>query len=584
MARPIGRPEGDSQPDETLPEIEPGRRLIRLPDDSSISLMDRVSGHIRRLIWRTPLHDLRLRGRYPLKLIAVPHDPIAGDIGAGRALVGGRMIHLGESLDLNGLDMAALPVSTVFIDSIHAFGWLRDLAAAGPRERIAPVAEAITREWLTVHGQQVAEPAWRADIVARRIIAWGAHSPLILSSEDIVYRSAVLNNLARAARHLDRSAEKAQQGSARIIAYCGMIAAGLLIPGSEGRLAAGEAGLHRTLSASVYADGGLASRSPVAQLELVEVLAQVRAFYLSLHREPPEVVRQALSRAVPALLATTLGDGGLSSWQGDAPIGPGRVGAAVEASEVRTRPLRQARDWGYQRLSCGQSTLVLDAAPPPASRLASGGCASTLAFEFSDGAHRLIVNCGGPNGGGVLPADLTKALRSTAAHSTLTLADSNSTAIHEDGSLGRGVTEVELDRLEKEGGSRLDVSHDGYVRRYGFIHRRVLRLAGDGRELVGEESLFPASRRRRAKEAAFMVRFHLAHGVEAHLSEDGQGALLQLPHGPLWQFRCKGGALSVDDSIWIDPTGRPRGTLQLVLQGEAVAGGASVSWLLRREG
>lgn len=586
MSRPIGKPDGGPDAadghDPGAQEIEPGRRLIRATSDRNQSLAERLAGHLHRLAWRTPLHNLRLRGRYPLKLLGVPPDPIPGDVGAGRTLLGGRMVHLGESLDLETLDFRSLAVSPAFTDAIHGFVWLRDLAAAAPRERAAPVAETITREWLATHGGQVAEPAWRADVIGRRILSWGAHAPLILSSPDIVYRSAVLNNLARAARHLDRGAEKAAQGLPRITAFAGVIAAGLLIPGGESRLAAGEAGLSRAMTASLYGDGGLANRSPVAQLELIELLAQLRAVYLGMNREPNETVTTALARAVPALLGVTLGDGGLSSWQGGAPIGAARVAAAIEASGVRARPLRQARDWGYQRLSCGQTTLVLDAAPPPASRLTAGGCASTLAFELSDGAHRLIVNCGGQRGGGLLSAELGEALRSTAAHSTLIVADSNSTAIHDDGSLGRGVTEVELDRQELEGGSRLDVSHDGYARRHGFIHRRQLVLAGDGRELKGEDVLLPASRRRRASEAGFAVRFHLAAGIEVTPTADALGALLRLPGGPLWQFRCKGGTLTIEDSLWIDPVGRPRGTTQLVVSGEAAAGGASVSWVFKR--
>ncbi|WP_156680610.1 heparinase II/III family protein [Sphingomonas profundi] len=597
MARPLGSPgepiapgAGDGgAPDDRAGEdrtgegdIEPGKRLIRVAGDRSQSLAERLAARLHRLAWRTPLHTLRLRGRYPLKLLGVPADPIAGDVSAGRALMGGRMIHLGESLDLETMDLAAPGLSPGFVDTLHGFAWLRDLAAAAPRERAAPVAEAITREWLATHGAQVAEPAWRADIIGRRILFWGAHAPLILSSADVVYRSAVLNNLARAARHLDRGAEKAEQGLPRLTAFAGVIAAGLLIPGGDARLAAGEAGLARAMAASLYGDGGLANRSPVAQLELVELLAQLRAVYLGMDREPHEAVSAALSRAVPALLGVTLGDGGLSSWQGGAPIAAARVAAAIEASGVRARPLRQARDWGYQRLGCGQAVLVLDAAPPPASRLAAGGCASTLAFEFSDGAHRLIVNCGGPRGGGVLPAEFAEALRSTAAHSTLIVADSNSTAIHDDGSLGRGVTEVELDRHELEGGSRLDVSHDGYARRFGFIHRRQLLLSGDGRELKGEDVLLPANRRRRASDAGFAIRFHLAPGIEVTPTADEQGALLRLPGGPLWQFRCKGAALATEESLWIDPAGRPRGSVQIVMTGEAAAGGASVSWLFRR--
>jgi len=69
---------------------------------------------------------------------------------------------------------------------------------------------------LTVGFSQIgSESGWRADLAARRILFWMAYAPLILSSSDLVYRSAVLNGIARAARHLDRSADKAPLGLPR---------------------------------------------------------------------------------------------------------------------------------------------------------------------------------------------------------------------------------------------------------------------------------------------------------------------------------------------------------------------------------
>ncbi|SNS88961.1 Uncharacterized conserved protein, heparinase superfamily [Sphingomonas laterariae] len=562
--------------------IEPGKRLIRVAGDQGLSLAERLANRLHKLAWRTPLHALRLRGRYPLKLLAVPADPIAGDAVRGQAILGGRIEYGGEVVDLAQLDFSALGVSAECADHVHSFAWLRDLAAAAPRERGAPIAEQVLKQWIAAFGNHVAEPAWRADLWGRRILYWAAYAPFILSSGDLVYRSAVLNGLARGARHLDRGADKAPQGLPRIAAWCGVVAAGLLVPGGDQRLAHGEAGLARALAQALYADGGLANRSAVAQLELVELLSQLRSIYLARRRDPSPLIEDALARAVPALLGVIMGDGGLSSWQGGTPVSAERIQAAIEASTVRARPLRQARDWGYQRLSCGQTVVVVDAAPPPVSRVAQGGCASTLAFELSDGPQRLVVNCGGTRGGLRLPPSLTEALRSTAAHSTLVIADSNSTAIHADGSLGRGVGEVELDRQESDAGSRVEASHDGYVRRFGFVHQRQLALAADGRELRGEDVLLPAGRRRRGGGTGFAVRFHLAPGVEVTPTADGLGALLRLGDGRAWQFRCRGGTLTAEESLWIDPAGHPREAVQLVVEGQAASGGSTVSWLFKR--
>ena len=88
-----------------------------------------------------------------------------------------------------------------------------------------------------------------------------------------------------------------------------------------------------------------------------------------------------------------------------------------------------------------------------------------------------------------LPAELVEGLRTTAAHSTLVLADTNSTNILADGSLGKGVEDVAIDRSEDNDASRLEASHDGYVRAFGLVHKRSLMLGNDGKELRGADQL-----------------------------------------------------------------------------------------------
>ncbi|MFD1612825.1 heparinase II/III family protein [Sphingomonas tabacisoli] len=562
--------------------IEPGRRLIRV-DTDRVSLAQKIGESLQRLTWRTPLHSLRLRGRFPLKLLAAPEDPIVGDPKAGQALLQGWISWRGERIRIRELDFRTLQGSPGLIDYLQSFAWLRDLSTAGTRQQGAPVAEAIMSRWLKAHAEDVKGIAWRADLWGKRILYWTAHAPLILSSRDLVYRSAVLNTLARGARHLDRAADKAPEGLGKVAAWSGLIVAGLLIPGGDPRRAFAEAGLTRALGQTFTDDGGLICRSPTALLDAIGLLSLLRSAYDSRRQPLLPVVEATLARAVPALLGVCHGDGGLASWQGGLPLDQARIAATIDASGVRARPLRQSRQWGYQRLAGGATVVSVDAAPPPASRAARDGCASTLAFEMSDGAHRLIVSCGGArHAGATIPAQLAQALRATAAHSTLIVADANSTAVHPDGSLGRGVIEVEIDRQELESGSRLEASHDGYARRFGLTHRRQLALSVDGRQLSGEDMLLPAGRRK--KLAPFAIRFHLAPEVEVTLTADSQGALLRVDGGPLWQFRCKGGLLGVEESLWVDGTGRIRETQQLVVSGESPPGGANVSWLLKRAG
>lgn len=564
--------------------IETGKRLIRLSNDKGSSLAERVANQFYRLTWRTPLHNMRLRGKYPLKLLAVLPDKVAGEARAGKAIRAGHFLFRGQKLPLGEVDFAA-PMSAPLAEYLHGFRWLRDLASTATREQGAPIAEALVRRWLSAHSEKPSEPAWAPENAGWRLIFWAAHAPYILSSNDLIYRSLVLTCFARTARHLDRGADKAPVGLPRLVGWGGVVAAGLLLPGGGPRQAFGEAGLKRALETTLYNDGGIISRSPTDLLRTIELLSLLNSAYDAVREEAPTWLTETLARTVAALLGITHGDGGLAGWQGSGALGADQVERVISASGVRTRPLRQARDWGYQRITAGATVLLVDAAPPPATRMAGAGCASTGAIELSDGQDRLIVSCGGADlAGALIPADLAEGLRTTAAHSTLILDERNSTAILPDGTLGRGVTEVELHRQELENGSRIEISHDGYVRRLGYMHRRLLLVSNDGKDIRGEDMLLPAQRRRKPAAVPFVLRFHLAPHVDASLTADEQGALLRIDMAALWQFRAGAGKLSIEDSLWVDGEGRPHATKQLVVSAMAEPGGNSLGWLLKRVG
>src|SRR6185369_14886034 len=202
---------------------------------------------------------------------------------------------------------------------------------------------------------------------------------------------------------------------------------------------------------------------------------------------------------------------------------------------------------------------------------------------MSDGAQRLIVNCGGPGQlPTALPDELVEGLRTTTAHSTLVLADTNSTNILPDGSLGKGVEDVTIDRSEDNDASRLEASHDGYAKAFGMIHKRSLMLGNDGKELRGADQLIARGRKRIRDVAAYAVRFHLAPGVEPVVTADGMGAILRSRGAPPWNFRCRGGSLAVEESLWIDGRGQPKRTNQLVIVGEISALGGEIGWQFRR--
>jgi uncharacterized heparinase superfamily protein len=539
--------------------------LIVRPKGAGQNLLERLSLQFYKLTWRTPLHNGRLKGKVPLRLLAVPEDPLKGSVARGQSLRMGKFHIQGFEQAFEGLDYQKLNLPPALTDYIHRFDWLRDLAAATNRGEGAPVAAQIADGWLVANGMKTREPAWRVDNCAWRLLNMAAGSPFLLTSTDPVYRSRAINHFARVARHLDQSAPRAQSHFAKSVGWAGVVAASLLLPEGKARRAVGENGLAEALRATIFPDGGVVSRSPVQLMELIGLLSLLKQCYNARDEIAPPFLTDALGRAVPALLGLTHADGGLGAWQGSAHIGAERIEALVAASEVRARPHRQALDWGYQRVSAGKSVLLLDAGPPPLARQSASGCASTLAFELSHGGQRIIVNCGGSAlVGASIPASLARGLRTTAAHSTLCIA------------------EVGLDRRDVDSATRIEASHDGYVRGFGYNHSRLLILRSDGMELRGEDTLVPQGKPKDGTPVH--VRFHLGPDIEITPTDNKQTALLRMTDGSNWAFAAAGGALSIDDSLWVDEEGRPHPTRQLVIAADTGKGGLTIGWQLRHLG
>ncbi|PCI51990.1 MAG: hypothetical protein COB49_00015 [Alphaproteobacteria bacterium] len=554
-------------------------------------LQERLKDKARKAVCASRFYEFRLKGKHPLRLRDTPKDPWAGSVAAGSHILSGGFYCQGRILKNprreNGQWQAGeiwqtKDLNPIWQQHLHAFCWLRDLARVVDRTAARTKAITLTRNWLQSFDRWH-DQAWAPDITGQRIINWMVHAALILDSDDLVYRSKLLNSLARQARHLYHAGDDHLRGLPRLQALSGLIMAGLYLPGGDDWLKRGTDLLTAALGQEILADGGIASRNPQDLYRALRILLMVRASYGAMGHAVPKKLDDVVRHMIPMLKSLQHGDGCLALFNGSSEQNASDL-AAIFAFAVDCKnlaPVSKDGKSGFRRRHQGNTVVIMDAGPPPEREVSQQGHAGTLSFEMSDGAQRIIVNCGAASSlTPMAEGNLYKLSRSTAAHSTVILNDKNSSEIRKDGLIGRGPVMVSCARTSEQGHSLLTASHDGYLSRFGIIHHRTIYMNDLGDDLRGEDILESLNLGSRPPD--FDVRFH----IHPHISLTRQGAgdrvLLRLPGSEYWQFQCAGGVLAVEESLYLGDGLRLQNARQIVVSGTAGHKKTVIKWSLRR--
>lgn len=552
-------------------------------------LVQRMLYRLRQPLLRRGLFDARGDSGQPPGLKGLAVEPWPGSFSRGATLLAGEFNFAGQTIR-NPEPLWAPPgAGEAFLEELHGFTWLNDLVAL-PGEEGRRLARRLIERWVEDNSAW-APLTWRPDVLGERLASWLSLQSLIFDepAAGAPLPEAYLRALRRQTDYLAGVLPAGLTGAALIAAIKGLILGELALSHqAEGRDEAprGRELLERELPAQVLADGSHIERSPTAHFRVLRHLIDLRNAYASVGEPWPEALDGAIARMAPVLRLYQHGDGGLALFNDSNEEDLDLVNAVLTRTGTAGPPADEAPQIGFQRLEAGRTVVIVDAGPPPAAGYDGRAHAGTLGFELSVGTERMIVNCGAY----ARTPEWQIAQRTTAAHSTLVVEDTNSSTVLISAGKPQGLLRrpkaVTCRRDESDGSLWLETSHDGYLVNYAVIHRRRLYLAAGGEDFRGEDQLLAGPHGTR-RPLGFVIRFHLHPDVQATVAQDGRTTLLRLPGRSGWRLRATAGVMSLEESVYMGKRGTVRRTQQIVIahtMPESKAGeGATVKWALARE-
>ncbi|MFK7865827.1 MAG: heparinase II/III family protein [Alphaproteobacteria bacterium] len=496
-----------------------------------------------------------------------------------------RFDYAGLSLELKEplWDAASAVKEPAWRAALFGFVWLDDLAAHGGPVA-ANKARAMVIEWMNWTAKHSNyndqdQDIWRADIRAQRIGRLLRRATFLFSfAPPPELRGKLLNHLSKESAYLIHDSQLTQQGAGldpirKTRSKIGAVLAAMCLDGHQQAMAGLLKELESQLDQILLADGMVASRSPRDQVGIAFDLVGLKLAFDHARHAVPAFVQLAIKRMIPVLRMLRHGDGGLALFHGSREGRKDVIDAAIVRANVLEKAPKLLPQGGFARLQAKQLCVLMDIGKPPEARLRSNFHASPLAIEVSHDANRILTNCGEIR---MNNQAWQQAMKSTAAHSALTLAERNAIDLEHKDEHKNIAFQLEHERTDgNDGAIWFTAWHDGYKQKIGAIVTRKLYLSANGNELLGEERISETR-----APIGFSLRFHLHPDVEVGFYGKSKVPLLKTKSGASWWLRIEGGTLALNDSVYLGGDAHVVPTKQLTLEGKTSDQQTIINWVL----
>ena len=196
----------------------------------------------------------------------------------------------------------------------------------------------------------------------------------------------------------------------------------------------------------------------------------------------------------------------------------------------------------------------IDCGNPPPSNFTKYYQAGCLAFELISNKQKIICNNGY---GKYFSSKLTSLSRATAAHSTLYINDTSSCIFQKNQSINKVYGNTLLEKLkvikksytEDKNFFSVVASHNGYEKKFGYIHTRSIKISKKEDKIFGQDEL--KKTRNNSNSIAYFVRFHIYPNTKIVKTMAGNSVLISLPNKEGWLLQSSTNDFRIEKNIFL---------------------------------
>jgi uncharacterized heparinase superfamily protein len=387
--------------------------------------------------------------------------------------------------------------------------------------------------------------SWEFDLTSKRIIAWLSNHNLTIEGGDKDYLENFNKIIQKQTNHLMSEVKNSKIVDDKIIGCAAIILVGLCFKDMKNYLTFGLSLLKKISILSFDNYGFPKSRNIKQLIFYLKYFILIREWFKEAQIDVPDHINETIYY---------LGQGYAFIWQNiksDVLMNGNNISNNSEFDQYLKRlGYRFKNDnkefGGYVILYNKKISIVMDAGPPPSSKFSSKYQSGALSFEINSNGKKLISNCGNYESKRSKLIELSK---STATHSTLVIDDSSSCRYkkyNENYLVNNGLKILKKNIVFEKNYWKINVTHDGYYKKYGTIHERNIEFYPEQFKFVGTDKILNKKKNLNLK---FDIRFHLEPDVKLMKTQDNKAILIEL-NNEGWKFTCNNFEINIDNGLY----------------------------------
>ena len=461
-------------------------------------------------------------------------------------------------------------------NKIHNFLWLNLVDRKNNPETI----QKIIFDWYIKYGNYKKE-VWNNNSINLRTISWISNAEIILNNNDKSFEKLFLKCLLKQINFIKKNVNNSEDNK-KIASISTIILSGLVFREYYYNFKFGIKELKKLIDNFFDKNGFPKNRNCENLLTFLQYFILIKEWIKQGQEIIPEYLEEIIEKNLVCLNSFKNSSNKLPLFNGSTEK---NLESFLEYLEkLNYNFVEKLKSVGQMQIIRNKkATLYFDSGEPPSYKLSKDYQSGPLSFEYLSDDEKIITNCGF---GRKISKKIELISKFTSAQSTLCINDTSVVKFKKNNLINRAYGSTisnsfktfDIDRVEDKSNILISATHDAYLEKFGYLHRRTIKFFKKNNDLVGKDTLI---KKNSSLNVNFSIRFHLYPGISTVKTISGKSVLLQINKKKSWIFSSQNQKIDVEKSLFLGGN-KALNNQCIVIYGNTQNGDVDVEWKLKK--